>query len=52
MKEEGVDVDFVFDIIIGNRTLSDARARAKMGQRRALMELRKAFDLYGWVECG
>ena len=52
MKEEGMDADFVFDIIIENRTLSDARARAKMGQRRALMELRKAFDLYGWVECG
>jgi hypothetical protein len=52
MKEEGTDADFVFDIIIENRTLSEARARAKMGQRRALMELRKAFDLYGWVECG
>jgi hypothetical protein len=52
MKEEGMDADFVFDIIIENRTLSEARARAKMGQRRALMELRKAFDLYGWVECG
>ena len=52
MKEEGVDADFVFGIIIENRTLSEARARAKMGQRRALMELRKAFDLYGWVECG